>query len=113
MEGEVARGVFGIGEGCLQVIGTAGCVVPQRAASEGSGAGSVVPSGTVSDQDLSVLGVARRVGAFNTAGSPFADIPLIVEDLLMQARHLTDAGAPIEAVVAILDHVAALRERRY
>lgn len=40
------------------------------------------------------------------------DVPLIVEDLLLQARQLADAGAPTEAVKAILDHVAALREGR-
>ena len=40
------------------------------------------------------------------------DVPLIVEDLLLQARQLADSGAPTEAVRAILDHVAALREGR-
>lgn len=43
---------------------------------------------------------------------PLPDVPLIIEDLLMQARHLADAGAPTETVVEILDHVAALREGR-
>lgn len=45
-------------------------------------------------------------------GLPLADVPLIVEDLLMRARQLADSGAPTEAVVEILDHVAALREGR-
>lgn len=40
------------------------------------------------------------------------DVPLIVEDLLWQARHLADLGAPIETVNAILDHVVAVREGR-
>ena len=40
------------------------------------------------------------------------DIPIIVEDLLRQAHHLADLGAPIESVNAILDHVVALREGR-
>ena len=43
---------------------------------------------------------------------PLRDVPLIVEDLLTQARQLADSGAPPEAVKAILDHVAALREGR-
>ena len=43
---------------------------------------------------------------------PLADVPLIVEDLLLQARQLADSGAPSEAVRGILDHVAALREGR-
>lgn len=40
------------------------------------------------------------------------DVPLIIEDLLLQARQLADAGAPTDVVEAILDHVAALREGR-
>lgn len=43
---------------------------------------------------------------------PLPDVPLIVEDLLMQVRQLADAGAPTEVVEEILDHVAALREGR-
>lgn len=43
---------------------------------------------------------------------PLPDVPLIVEDLLMQARELAHSGAPTEAIEAILDHVAALREGR-
>lgn len=40
------------------------------------------------------------------------DIPLIVEDFLVRAKQLADSGAPTEAIEAILDHVAALREGR-
>ena len=43
---------------------------------------------------------------------PLPDVPLIIEDLLLQAKQLADAGAPHEAIVEILDHVAALREGR-
>ena len=43
---------------------------------------------------------------------PLPDIPLIIEDLLVQAKQLADAGAPHEAIEEILDHVAALREGR-
>lgn len=40
------------------------------------------------------------------------DVLLLVEDLLLQARQLADSGAPTDAIEAILDHVAALREGR-
>ena len=43
---------------------------------------------------------------------PLPDVPLVVEDLLKQARRLADSGGPSEAVKAILDHVADLREGR-
>lgn len=54
----------------------------------------------------------RRDAAMSEPELLFTDVPLIVEDLLWQARHLADSGAPTEAVKAILDHVAALREGR-
>lgn len=43
---------------------------------------------------------------------PLPDVPLIIEDLLLQARKLADSGALYEAIEAVLDHVAALREGR-
>ena len=43
---------------------------------------------------------------------PLPDVPLIVEDLLIRAKQLADAGAATEAIEEILDHVAALREGR-
>ena len=43
---------------------------------------------------------------------PLRDVPLIVEDLLIQAKRLADAGAPTEVIEEILDQVAALREGR-
>ena len=43
---------------------------------------------------------------------PLPDVPLIVEDLLVRAKQLADAGARREAIEEILDHVAALREGR-
>lgn len=43
---------------------------------------------------------------------PLADVPLIVEDLLLRAKRLADAGAPTEGIEKILERVAALREGR-
>lgn len=43
---------------------------------------------------------------------PLPDTPLIIEDLLLQAQQLADAGAPQEAIDEILDHINALREGR-
>lgn len=58
------------------------------------------------------FGIERRVGIANKSVARLADVPLIVEDLLCQARQLADSGAPTEAVKAVLDHAAALREGR-
>lgn len=43
---------------------------------------------------------------------PLPDVPLIIEDLLLQAQQLADAGAPRAAIDDVLDYVAALREGR-
>lgn len=48
-----------------------------------------------------------------TAPEPcLRDVPLVVEDLLIQAKRLVDAGAPTDVIEEILEHVAALREGR-
>lgn len=54
----------------------------------------------------------RGVPAVSELERLVPDVPILVEDLLLQARQLADSGAPAEAVEAILDHVAALREGR-
>ena len=41
---------------------------------------------------------------------PLPDLPLVVEDLLVKAKRLVDAGAPTAVVAEILDQVAALRD---
>lgn len=41
-----------------------------------------------------------------------SDVPLIVEDLLIQVKQLAHAGAAPEMIAELLDHVAALREGR-
>lgn len=43
---------------------------------------------------------------------PLPDVPLIVEDLLVEAKRLAAADGPTSVVAEILDHVAALREGR-
>lgn len=43
---------------------------------------------------------------------PLPDVPLIIEDLLLQAQQLADAGAPCEAIDEILARVDALRDGR-
>ena len=60
--------------------------------------------------DSSAPGNALRVGIGKKGEARLADVPLIVEDLLRQARQLADLGARTETVKAILDHAAALRE---
>lgn len=41
-----------------------------------------------------------------------ADVPLVVEDLLLQSRQLVDSGAPNEVIEEVLEHVSGLREGR-
>ena len=55
------------------------------------------------DTGVAVVGEAERL---------LSDVPLIVEDLLTHAQQLADSRASTQAVQAILDHVAALREGR-
>lgn len=43
---------------------------------------------------------------------PLPDVPLIIEDLLVRAMQLADAGAHGKAIDEILDQVAALRDGR-
>jgi hypothetical protein len=41
---------------------------------------------------------------------PLPDVPLIIEDLLVRAKQLADAGARREAIEELRDQVAALRD---
>jgi fatty acid-binding protein DegV len=43
---------------------------------------------------------------------PLPDVPLIVEDLLTEAKRLADAGADREEIEEILDQVEQLRPGR-
>lgn len=73
---------------------------------------SILTIDVVNEEVASALGTARSVGVANEAEAHLQDVPLIVEDILGQARRLADSGAPTEAVKALLDHVADLREGR-
>lgn len=64
---------------------------------------------SVSESETPLPGTPLIVSESETA---LPDTPLIVEGLLLGARQLAHAGAPIEAVKAILDHIVAVREGR-
>ncbi|BEH02286.1 hypothetical protein brsh051_15670 [Brooklawnia propionicigenes] len=94
-------------------INAARGVVPQRLAPAGSSArGPALEIVAVNDKSVFVRGRTHGVRVVVEPEPSFADAPLIIEDLLLQARQLADSGAPTEAVRAILDHVAALLEGR-
>lgn len=107
------RGVaFGLGDDDVTVIEVVGRAVPQGPlnvlrrewrtdATSVAGRQESVPAHDVG------RGVARDEPPLG-----LVDIPLIVEDLLVQTRSLAESGAPSEAIEAILDHVASLREGR-
>lgn len=54
----------------------------------------------------------HRISAVSYPEFPVLDVPLISEDLLLQARRLDQGGAPALVIEEILDRVAALREGR-
>lgn len=91
-----------------------GRIVPRRSTPEVGGeeeskptSGLAHPGGHAAE-DIPTTGFR----AVSEAVLPLPDVPLIVEDLLAQAKRLADAGAPAAAAAEILDHVAALREGR-
>lgn len=53
-----------------------------------------------------------RGAALDQPTLPLPDVPLIIEDLLVQAKALADAGASTDLVEELLDQVAALRAGR-
>lgn len=97
MQREIRRwcGGFVVDAESVPVVDVAGRVLPQRRMPEVWGESAPAVDSAAVYEEL-----------------PLADVPLIVEDLLLQARTLADLGAPIETVKAILDHVVAVRERR-
>lgn len=105
-------GRYEVDEDQVRIIDAKGRVVPHRLRLHGRRARGPARTIDAVIDDVSALEIARRVGITKEAEGPLGDVPLIVEDLLCQARQLADSGAPTEAVKAILDHVAALREGR-
>ena len=67
----------------------------------------------LSARALLIEGALKRRGAdLELYFDPCPDVPLIVEDLLVQAKRLADAGAPSESIDEIFDLIAALRDGR-
>lgn len=114
MPREIRRtGRYDVGEDPARITDAEGHVWPQRPLAQVRCARRAARTiDAVKEEDTSALGIARTVGVANRAEARLADVPLIVEDALGQARRLADSGAPTEAVKAILDLVAALREGR-
>ncbi|MHA6522935.1 hypothetical protein [Tessaracoccus sp. G1721] len=114
MQREIRRGGdLGFDADRLQVATGRGRAVPQRPLlnlRRESGAAATLLE--VDQESRAAYDFPTGVAAAREAEGPLADVLLIAEDLLLQARRLADSGAPREAVEAILDQVAALREGR-
>lgn len=113
MPREIRRtGRYEVDEDRVRITDAKGHVLPQRPLAQVRRARAAALTIDAVVDDTSALRIARKVGEVNRAEARLADVPLIVEDLLGQARRLADSGAPTEAVKAVLDHAAALREGR-
>ncbi|MBB1496092.1 hypothetical protein J4N02_03335 [Propioniciclava sp. MC1595] len=114
MQREIRRGGdLGFDADRLQVATGTGRAVPQRPLlnlRRESGAAATLLE--VDQESRAANDFPTGVAAAREAEGPLADVLLIAEDLLLQARRLADSDAPREAVEAILDQVAALREGR-
>ena len=91
-------------------------VVPPAFATIQEGGSTRSPATTTGCGKLVDSAAARlrlqRVATMSEPDLRLSDVPLIVEGLLLRAMELANSGGPTEAVEAILDHVAALQERR-
>jgi len=104
-------GRYEVDEDQVRIIDPEERVVPHRSLAHVRRArGPALTIDAVNEEDTPALGIARRVPVVKKAAARLADVPLIAEDLLCQARQLAESGAPPEVVRLILDHVAALRE---
>ncbi|MBK8459302.1 MAG: hypothetical protein IPL43_03050 [Micropruina sp.] len=101
-----------VDEDPVQITDAEGHVFPQQPRAQVCRARGALTIDADNEEDSSALGIARTVGVANKAEARLADVPLIVEDVLCQARRLADSGAPTEVIKAVLDHVADLREGR-
>lgn len=71
---------------------------------------SNMASGLGHREAMEPLDFATTVRAVSDHERRVPDVPLIIEDLLVRAKQLADAGAPREAIEEALDQVAALRD---
>lgn len=96
-----------------QVIDPEQRIVPRRPMQEaGDGWESIAPDAATPRKGRSSSCPDCEGSAMSESELPLTDVPLIVEDLLLQAKRVADAGASTEAIEKILEHVAALREGR-
>lgn len=106
-------GRYEVDDDQVRIIDAEGRGVPHRSLAHVRRArGPALRIDAVNEGDAPALGTARRVRVAKKAAARLADVPLIAQDLLCQARQLAESGAPPEVVRLILDHVAALREGR-
>ncbi|WP_203568061.1 hypothetical protein [Aestuariimicrobium ganziense] len=96
----------------VQVCDSDGRIVARRSSPDESWESFAGP--TVAPDDPGALGDQHGAGvpAVTEPELPLPDVPLIVEDLLVEAKQLADAGAPPEVIEKILDQVDPLREGR-
>lgn len=104
-------GEFGFDDDRVHVSYWAGRAVPQLPLLNFQRErGAAVPIVEVDQEGMAAHDSPTGGATVREAVCPLADVLLIAEDLLLQARRLADSGAPTEAVEAILNDVTALRE---
>lgn len=114
MQREIPRGgMLGFEDDRVQVSDVVCRAVPQRALLNlRRERGAAVSISALFKERMPAPQIPRGSAADNELERPFADLPLIVEDLLLQAKALAESGAPTGAVGAVLEYAAALREGR-
>lgn len=90
------KGRFLTPRGVLTAKGERVSALALAAVQEGNATGHAFHRGVVTERELEL---------------PIPDLPLVVEDVLLRAMQLADSGV-LSEVVAILDHVVAVREGR-
>jgi len=97
----------------IQLLDPNGRILPRPPTLEAGGEWESIESPSAAIREvLPPSAPDHRAAAVSDSDVPLRYVPLIVEGLLMQVRQLADGGARTEAVVEILNHVAAMREGR-
>lgn len=97
----------------VEVNDREGQIVPRGRKSEALGVSESIACAVAAPEEAAMPHASPTIGSDRERTErALPDVPLIAEDLLQQARQQADSGAPTEAVKAIFDHVAALREGR-